>query len=80
MSERNLSAKEWAEKADYEGGLFNVLFGYGLEYNDLSEEGKASAFGKALRELERITKSNAFELWHRKTEDAMWAAFEGDAE
>lgn len=40
---------EWMAKADYEGGVLDAVFGYGLTEADLDEQ--SGEFYEALREL-----------------------------
>jgi hypothetical protein len=76
----NLSASEWAEKADYEGGFLETFFEYGLKSADLSVEGKESEFGQALLAFEELTSTPEFQEAYAQVTTLMWEAYQGDDE
>lgn len=76
----NLSAKEWAYKADYEGGFLDAYFGYGLGSEHLSVEGKESEFGQALIAFEEIINTPEFQEAYAQVTTLMWEAYQGDDE
>lgn len=43
---------EWMAKADYEGGILDAVFGYGLTENDLSDQ--SGEFYEAVKELRAL--------------------------
>ena len=50
-----MKAREFAEKVDYEGGVYDAIVGYGLGSKDLDK--KKGALYDALVELEKLVPS-----------------------